>query len=72
MAQISRAERERRERINKTGIKAIHKALDKAALDSGDVAAFRKRSAHARMVEEALATWTPPASAEPKASAVAT
>jgi hypothetical protein len=61
MAQISKAERERRERINKAGIRAIHKALDKAAIDSGDPAAFRKRRGHARMVEEALGTWEPPA-----------
>lgn len=71
MAAISKEERARRERINETGIKAIHKALDKAALDSGDPAAFRKRQAHTRMVEEALGTWAPP-TVEPKASEVAT
>ena len=67
MAQISKDERARREKINRAGIKAIQKVLDKAAVEFGDTRAFKKGNHHARMVEQALGTWTPPPFAAPPA-----
>jgi hypothetical protein len=67
MAQISKQERARRDRIRKAAQKTIHKALDKAALMFGDPDAFKRAREHARIVEEALGSWAAPEMPRPAA-----
>ena len=60
MATISKAERARRERNHARGVRAVQRVLSKFAIEHGDPRAWKKAHCHVRMVEEALAAWTPP------------